>query len=1125
MFIINKKEEYRSLEDFLSQKISYCEEVKILTGFFYFSSIDILIDFFKKNEHVKIKILVGLQVDVYNFKLIEYANENSFQYTKSQIKQMFVENFKKPFQLKEFDSKEFEEKAKFFINLIQDKRLEIRKTLVDNHAKLFILKMNEDSKNLIKGFWITGSSNLTRPGLREQEELNVAIVDWGHEDANKYFDNLWKESVELKDTDIKQLVENLKDNSPLREITPFEAYLLFLYEYMSLFSKKEIKPLTEEIMIKAGYKPYEYQKDAIGQALSIIEKFNGVIIADVVGLGKSVIASAIAKDMGKRGIVIAPPGLIGDDNGNYGWKKYLADFQLTSIGWDARSSGKLEEIKEFVNKNKDIEVIIVDEAHRFRNEETQNYALLHEICRNKKVILLTATPFNNRPADIYALLKLFIIPKKSPITIDSNLEEYFRKLESAFKKLKDEKKNNPKNTATTQTDVKLKNISQEIKSILTPVMIRRNRLDLTKHPEYKKDVKNLSSVKDPECLYFELTPKQSEFYDKVISTFVSPDDKSPFEIIEEIVNKTTKKFIGAIYQPFMYKKEEDTKQNNNHIISEKIKSPDFEEIYQKSLYDLMRRLLVKRFESSFDAFEKSIQNFINIHKKVLHFIELNEFYILDRDWINKISELEDDPEEYAEELNKKLIEVLENQQKKGKRNTIIYNKENLNWKNFINAIKKDIQVFEEIHKEFQKLNLLETNPKGHAVCKKINEILSKNEHPKRKILIFSEFKDTITGLYSFFEKNYPEIYKRTLLINKDINKSLYETILSNFDASYPKEKQVDDYDVLLCTDKLSEGFNLNRAGAIINYDIPWNPVRVIQRLGRINRISKKVFDELYIFNFFPTIQGELHINQRKIAETKMFLIHNAIGEDSKIFSPDEEPSPSKLFEKINQNPEKLEEENILTKVYIELENLRKNYPQEIISFENKYKNKLLPPRIKTFKPSNSDELVTMIKQKNLYFIYFNYNTDKPQSVSFEQIWEKIKCTPDTPALPKSPQFWAKYQKTLDFNFNSNDSDPDSSNRRKAIHILKSIIHNPEFKDYYDEIDHILKDLEEYGSLPTYFIRKIAGLNTQSTKDFKTIINELGDKYFQNQTFDLIHSQIIVTIENQSKYQQSKLMNH
>jgi superfamily II DNA or RNA helicase len=927
--------------------------------------------------------------------------------------------------------------------------------------------------------------------------------------------------VKLDENDVNQLIHNVKNRSLLRDITPFEAYLLVLYEYLSLFTKKEIKSSTFQIMEKAGYKLYSYQIDAIGQALSIIEKFNGVIIADVVGLGKSVIASAMAKELGKRGMVIAPPGLIGDEAGNYGWMKYLTDFQLTSLGWNAYSSGKLEEIKEIINRNEDIEIIIIDEAHRFRNEETLNYALLHEICRNKKVILLTATPFNNRPADIYALLKLFIIPKKSPITLDSNLEEYFRKLESAFEKLRDEKKNNPENIA--QTNDKLKNISQEIKSILTPVMIRRNRLDLTLHPEYKKDVKNLSSVKDPECLYFELTKEQSEFYDKVISTFVSSDDKLPFKIIDEIVNKTPKKFIGAIYQPSKYKKQQDTQQNNNHIISEEIKSTEFEEIYQKSLYDLMRRLLVKRFESSFTAFEKSIQNFIDIHKKVLHFVEQNKFYILDRDWINKISDLEDDPEEYEEELNRKLIEVLENQQKKGKKNTIIYNKENLEWKNFINDIKTDIQVFEEIHKEFQKLKLLETNPKGHAVCKKINEILNKNEHPKRKIIIFSEFRDTITGLYSFFKDNYPEIYKRTLLINKDINKSLYETILSNFDASHSEKKQVDDYDILLCTDKLSEGFNLNRAGAIINYDIPWNPVRVIQRLGRINRISKKVFDELYIFNFFPTTQGELHINQRKIAETKMFLIHYAIGEDSKIFSPDEEPSPSKLFEKINQNPDKMEEENILTKVYVELENLRKNFPHVINSFEKEYKGGKLPQRIKTAKLSDNDELITMVKQKNLYFIYFNYNTDKPQSFSFEQIWDKIKCTPDTPALPKSPQFWDRYRESLDYNFNSNDTDNDNSNRRKAIHILKSIIHNPEFEDYFDEIEHLLKDLEEYGSLPKYFIKKIADLGQKpSFEEFKSIVDELGEKYFQPQEFHSLYSQIIVSVENQSKHQQTKI---
>ena len=111
--------------------------------------------------------------------------------------------------------------------------------------------------------------------------------------------------------------------------------------------------------------------------------------------------------------------------------------------------------------------------------------------------------------------------------------------------------------------------------------------------------------------------------------------------------------------------------------------------------------------------------------------------------------------------------------------------------------------------------------------------------------------------------------------------------------------------------KISEGFNLNRAGMIINYDIPWNPVRVIQRLGRINRISKKVFDELYIVNFFPTEKGAELVKSREIAANKMFLIHTALGEDSKIFDVDEEPTAAGMFSRVQQNPDELEEESFI----------------------------------------------------------------------------------------------------------------------------------------------------------------------------------------------------------------------
>jgi superfamily II DNA/RNA helicase len=130
---------------------------------------------------------------------------------------------------------------------------------------------------------------------------------------------------------------------------------------------------------------------------------------------------------------------------------------------------------------------------------------------------------------------------------------------------------------------------------------------------------------------------------------------------------------------------------------------------------------------------------------------------------------------------------------------------------------------------------------------------------------------------------------------------------------------------------MSEGFNLNRAGCVINYDIPWNPVKVIQRLGRINRISKKVFDELQIVNFFPTEMGANLVKSREIAANKMFLIHSTLGEDSKIFDVDEEPQEAELFKRINVNPETLEAESFYTKVLREFYELRTQYPEVIES--------------------------------------------------------------------------------------------------------------------------------------------------------------------------------------------------
>lgn len=536
--------------------------------------------------------------------------------------------------------------------------------------------------------------------------------------------------------------------------------MLVLKTYLDAWKQKDLSGTLQERMLKAGFRPFRYQLDAIGQALQILEIHGGVVIADVVGLGKSVIASSIAHELRTRGVVVVPPGLMVADDKSSGWRKYLEDFGLASMGWEVHSLGKLEQVLEIVRRSRDFGAVIVDEAHRFRNEDTQSYALLKEICRNKKVILLTATPFNNRPSDIFALLKLFVTPKQSTITFERNLEATFNHYGYVYdemlfikknllseKNKSDEKKDKKirelfkKYFKTAQPDLtlvdgKLRDLSSEIKSVLMPVMIRRNRMDLQKHPLYAKDVEHLSVVADPKKVFFELNKKQSEFYDRVIGKYFASSEGE-------------RVFTGAIYLPYKYL----TVEKNQHR-AEKIEN--FDQLFQNNLFDLMRRLVVKRFESSFGSFTQTLENFIYIHQKVLRFVQKTGVYILDRDWINKISDYDED--EFMQEfLNRmKQIDTME-ADKKGK---ILYKLQDLG-SSFFKDIEADIELFRKVLREMEELNLLSSDPKADAVLEKISGLRHKD--PKRKIIVFTEYQDTVRTLENYMKKNFPNFTVKRFL--------------------------------------------------------------------------------------------------------------------------------------------------------------------------------------------------------------------------------------------------------------------------------------------------------------------------------------------------------------------------
>jgi len=1092
------------------------KELKFLVGFFYFSGLRELYEGLKNNPDIVFKILVGLHVDKTSNGLIENDKEDKNLSDEERI-HLFFNSVKHSINTELFDNKDFYEQVKFFIHLIKNDRLIIRKTCEPNHAKLYIFKLKESQvgKNAL---FITGSSNLTSSGLSHQQEFNVEISDYGFDEAEEYFDDLWERAIPITEDNItkQKLINLIEKETLIREITPYEAYVLVLKTYLDSFKGKTIGQRIKDLLNEKGYKIYQYQLDAVSQALSIIEQNNGVIIADVVGLGKSVIACAIAFELKKRGIVIAPPGLIGDEGKQSGWRKYLEDFGLASLGWEAHSLGDLEKVSEFIKSARDIEVIIVDEAHRFRNQDTQDYEMLKNICRGKTVILLTATPFNNKPADIFSLLKLFIVPKKSKITLSDDLEAKFSFFKVIFdllayikrysnsSDLKKRKKaisyykaifgNENLNLKLVQERAHY--LAKEIRNVIEPVLIRRNRLDLQENPNYKNEIKELARVNDPQEWFFELSPEQSSFYDKVINEyFALPEDGG--------------RFSGAIYRPFIYER------GLSHDLSSAdfTKEENFQYQQQFNLYDFMRRLLVKRFESSFGAFKQSIINFRDITETVIEFIQKTGRYILDRDLLQKI--YQEDLETIEWHLKQYSEKIRRNEYPK---NHKIYEINKFKDKTrFLNDINSDYLLFNRILEELNELNLVNHDPKVSCLINNLSKVLqdkSSQEKPYRKVVIFSEYVDTVKYLAPILLDKFN---KRVLVVPGDLPSGKIRDIYENFDASYPKQKN--EYDILLTTDKISEGFNLNRAGMVINYDIPWNPVRVIQRIGRINRISKKVFDDLYIINFFPTEMGANLVKSREIASNKMFLIHNALGEDAKIFDIDEEPSPSGLYKRIQQNPDYLEKESFYTIVIKEFEKIKAEDPELIRNLD------YFPPRVKVAKRSKGDGLFVFIKKGKLFVHYRKYEDNFSPTISnLEYIYDKIIASKQDTPLPLSDKFWDEYENLKKLSEIINKKHVEHSVQQKAINVLKTILtklDTPELIPFKDFLRMVLEDIVDYGTLADYTLRRISNLNLNDipslVEELKILMRSLGTNYLYKEKDKLneLTKEIIIAIENRT----------
>ena len=857
----------KTMLESLKNSLKQAESVDILTAFFYFSGFNALAEELKDK---KIRILVGNTIDpnaivdlcnavkdspdelLETYAVRGYTRLNNSQ-KKSYYVDSFVELFNKSALSDEFDSTGSQAVFKMFLDKIVEGTLEIRLTATPNHAKAYILtNMFEYSCfGDQKGVVFTGSSNFTYNGLRGQGEMNERFSDNSkYEEYFESFEKLWNDSKSI-DICVKEgnqdFINELKKKLWIfAKPTPYQIFVRILFELYASLENNSVKSPYE--ITDGKFSNLKYQLDAIKYGIDCINKNNGVIIADVVGLGKSVIASAIAYNLDiKRTVIIAPPHLVDQ------WNDYQQDFGLRGV--KVCSSGKIQDLYDAYASDPNPILYIIDEAHRYRNELSENYQLLHQLTRShaeNKVILLTATPYNNRPQDLFALIKLFQTPSRSTIHSVDNLGVRFHELIAQYNRLEKEGKKH----ITSEIKYELDQLSQQLRILIDPVIVRRSRIDLQEIKEYAEDL-NHQNIQFPKVVGPEL---------------VEYDLGEIRPLYLHTLDLLSNKFICARYNPSAYLIDPDAFMKQYGELFGEINI----QLSQRNLAMFIKRLLVMRFESSKAAFKSTLTSILTSYENIIKWWDKGYVPIKKSGYLPN-----PDDEEIQETLDEiSSIDELGIDINKIKKKAIPIEK-NLFKEEFIQVVESDIELLKHIYTEWFKSDDVGVDPKYNVVKQKI--AMSLEEDRERKLVVFSTFADTAEYVKDHLERD----GFRVLLYTGKTSQIERNVVKFNFDASCKSADQANDYDIIVATDALSEGFNLNRAGVIINYDIPYNPTRVVQRIGRINRINKKMFDSIYIYNFFPTDIGEENTLIKGISTLKMLLINNIVGSDTKTLTPDE----------------------------------------------------------------------------------------------------------------------------------------------------------------------------------------------------------------------------------------------
>lgn len=1000
---------------------SYTKNFDVLVGYFRTSGFFRLYEAMETVE--KIRILVGLNVDRQTVEIIDEAKKEPL--TIKAATEVFQNKVEEEFEETEVTS-EKEKAIHLFIEWLRSGKLEMR-MYVDApiHAKVYIMRKDPEILPDTFGSVITGSSNFSEAGLKNNLEFNVELKDAADvEFALNKFEELWAKGVPITEA----YIDAIQNRTWLRnDITPYELYLKTLYE----FFKEEINSDKEnfQTLLPEGYMRLQYQIDAVLQARKKLEAYNGVFISDVVGLGKTYICAMLANSFPRNAykLIICPPVLV-----EY-WKSVLQEFDVARC--DVESLGKLDKVNA---KGTDkYQYVFIDEAHRFRNSGTESYTELHQICRGKKVILISATPINNYSADIENQLYLFQNKQSGTINGIRNLDGFFRGLNSELGKYK---------KGTTEYSNKMRENSGIIRDrLLREIMIRRTRSEIEQY--YKKDMEQQG-----------LTFPKAGNPEPILYEFDEQIDEAFTQTIEDI-----KGFTYARYTPLLYLK--DTKKYATLLAG------------QHNMGGFMKGILVKRLESSFYAFRKTLGRFIDSYQRFLEMYETGTVYVGKYKNLYDMLDSGDDA---------KLLYLIE-QGDLWKFDTKEFSTR------FISDMRKDLAQLETWQTIWKQIKV---DPKLEELkhCLITNPVMK-----DRKVIIFTESMETAE--YLFDQLN--DLYNgRAVYYSGQSSMTAKVEIEDSFNPKN-KGKNNDKYDLLITTDVLSEGINLHRANVLINYDLPWNPTRIMQRVGRINRVGTE-FERIYVYNFFPTAQSKRQMPLEERILEKLQGFHDTLGEDIKYLSDEEETSPKKLFDDLSKNLDEEDETANPELAYLAV--IRQIRDENAKLFE---KIKRLPKKCKAGKRSSRidvDATISFIRKGALKTFFLN-DGEEYEQLTFMEAIRYIESTPEEKPISIGSEYYdqlASNEKAFDHMVTEEEAvsiekPKIAGNDAKVIRLLKALKNEPRLTDDQEDTVDLLIERWENGEMPAKIAKDVlkkATVTTDVLELFYEILKLVPDTYLQ-----------------------------